>query len=355
MKTIFIFTISMILVAWGFSAVLDKQVEFARMFKTPISGISRLFDRSEEDYFPILSTGGRLVPDRTTLSATQLHIPHTLLRSKGIKGNDGRMTRIASVAVMLPDLEPAKVWQKRKGVELREQFPHILDGDTNLPKKKDMPVDLKVAYQAIVDEYQDKLLTIGLSAARDVYSVKWHYEGEKGVEVQRELAAKGLYHGPISETRLRPMLERSLYDGRKISFKVGKYGEGMWPHKRGGKLGRDFIAERGNPDHELWEYAEYTPVGATVANRFYYVPVVPETPHQLYITCLWNGNIDYLVGSKCSAESIYDETIRYSFGFKRTRLNDFHELNQIVKGVIESFIVEKSTFADLINKRRNRK
>ena len=192
-------------------------------------------------------------------------------------------------------------------------------------------------------------MVVGLSAARDIYSVKWHYEGAPSSEEQQRLKDEGVYYGPIHDSKYSK-LAQLVYDD-PVVFKVGKYGEGLWPYKNG--KGHEFIQEVGNMEHDLWEYANYTPVGVKIPRVFYYTPVQPEEPHQLYFECWWNGNVDYLANSGCKAESIFDNTIRYSFSIKRKRLVEYKELNRRVKELIQSFIVEKGKFSNLIKKRGN--
>ena len=327
-------------------ASLSEQVSSFRVFRTPVDFIYTKADQTKEDYCPILATGGRLVESFDQFEASYLCIRPELLRSKGVDGPKGKMKRSASIAVMLPDLEPAKLWQFRKGQKLRSEFPdELIKGE--LPKKKKMSIELKQAYLNVQKEYNENVLKIGLSSARDIYTVKWHYEGKPEVEEQQRLKNQGVFHGPINDSKYSKMV-RFLND-RPISFKVGKYGEGLWPYKDG--LGRDFIEEKGNPDNELWEYGDYSPVGVKIPRMFYYMPVTPEEPHQIYFSCSWNGNIDYLVDSNCSGESLFDNTIRYSFSLKRKRLSEYKELNKRVRKLIGSLIVEKGTFSSLIKKR----
>jgi len=315
------------------------------------------FEESEEDYYTIMKTGGRFAEHIEDLDATLLHVPHELLKVKGQKNEHGTQTWAMSVAVMRPDMTSAKQWQHEKAQQFREQYPdEIAENDGAIPKKKLMPPIMQEDYQKIVDEYQDRLMVIGLGAARDVYGNKWDYEGVPSSTEQEKLAAAGTYHGPITDARdgrLVRFLRKDSEEDIPISWLIGKYGEGLWPYRDG--LGRDFIQEQGNPEHELWEYGNFAPAGRSSPREFYYVPVVPEKPHQLYITCGWNGNIDYLRNYACKGESLYDNTIRYTFSLRRKDLVNYKELNQQAREVIESLIVKKGPLSEVrqINEGKN--
>ena len=328
--------------------VFNNTLDLKKVLRTPIDYFGQTKLKNKENYRPILVTGGRSATEVDSLDATLLEIPFKYLVARGKEKENGAMTLSLGIAVLKPDFTSAKDWRKKKGDELRAKYPEEEEFTKRLPKKRKVSPEAWAEYRAIVEEYDDRVVRIGISAARDIYSLDEMYQGGLDFETKKSLSEAGEYFGPIDEYRTKGRLERTLGD-TPISFRVGKYGQGLWKYKDG--IGRDFIQEEGNPESELWEYGYYAPAGVKIPKSFYYVPIKQEQPHNLYIECGWNGNIDYLRTSKCSAKSLYDNTIMYSFSFRRDNLVNYKELNKQVRKFITSLILEKSHFSDVLEAR----
>lgn len=298
-----------------------------------------------KNFKAVVRTGGRSPEDPDSLDATLLDIPSQYFSNKTKGKESGEVSVPLELKFLKPDFSSARLWRDQRYQELRDKFPDEKEFTKPVPTQIRVSKEAWSEYSKFYKEYQDRVVRVGIASARDIYFLQELYEGGLDYKTKLELAEQREYFGPLTDYRKKSRIENDL-NGTPISYKVGKYGQGLWKYKDG--LGRDFITETGNPENELWEYAEYSPVGSRIPRLFFYVPVVPETPNQLYVTCNWNGNIDYLRKSRCSAASNYDNTILYTFSFLRDELIRFRELNERVRSFIDSIVIEKGTYSDML-------